>query len=95
MLLNKGVSPKGLGYDVLLASYVKDPNRKHTIEAQALDFLNHIISSPDDIQKFACDEAQTVLKLYDYWKENLDEAEKKVGFYRAMPVRGTAVNSNP
>ncbi len=43
MLMNKGFEPKGLEYDVLLASYVKDPNRKHTIEAQALDFLNHIV----------------------------------------------------
>ncbi len=102
MLLNKGVLPKGLGYDVLLASYVKDPNRKHTIEAQALDFLNHIISSPDDIQKFACDEAQTVLKLYDYWKENLDEAEKKLVLDIELPLTevlakmeysGVAINS--
>ena len=41
LLLNNGFSPKGLEYDVLLASYVKDPNRKHTLDAQALDFLNH------------------------------------------------------
>ncbi|MBQ7764167.1 DNA polymerase I [bacterium] len=78
LLLNKGVSPKGLEYDVLLASYVKDPNRKHTIDAQALDFLNHILAKPDDIQKFACDEAETILKLYDYWTNNLEEAEQKL-----------------
>lgn len=78
ILLNNGFSPKGLEYDVLLASYVKDPNRKHTIEAQALDFLNHILSHPDEGEKFCCDEASTVLKLYDYWIENLDEKEKKL-----------------
>ena len=78
MLLNKGFIPRGLEYDVLLASYVKDPNRKHTIDAQALDFLNHILAKSDEIQKFACDEAETILKLRDYWINNLEEAEQKL-----------------
>ena len=78
VLLNNGFSPKGLEYDVLLASYVKDPNRKHTLEAQALDFLNHILAQPDDIEKFSCDEARTALRLYDYWIKNLDEKEVKL-----------------
>ena len=78
LLLNKGFIPRGLEYDVLLASYVKDPNRKHTIDAQALDFLNHILAKSDEIQKFACDEAETILKLRDYWINNLEEAEQKL-----------------
>lgn len=78
LLLNNGFNPKGLEYDVLLASYVKDPNRKHTLDAQALDFLNHIMVSVDDTEKYACDEAYTVYKLYDYWKNNLDENEQKL-----------------
>ena len=78
-LLNLDYKPKGLMYDVLLASYVKDPNRKHSLDAQALDFLNHILtSSNDSIEKFACDEAETIFKLYDYWIENLDEKEQKL-----------------
>lgn len=77
LLMNSGFEPKGLEYDVLLASYVKDPNRKHTIEAQALDFLNHIVESNDD-EKRLCDEAQTILKLYEYWCNNLNEAEQKL-----------------
>ena len=77
MLMNKGFEPKGLEYDVLLASYVKDPNRKHTIEAQALDFLNHIVEANDE-EKQLCDEAQTILKLHDYWLKNLNEAEQKL-----------------
>lgn len=77
MLMNKGFEPKGLEYDVLLASYVKDPNRKHTIEAQALDFLNHIVDSNEE-EKQLCDEAQTILKLHDYWLNNLTEAEQKL-----------------
>ena len=78
LLLNNGFSPKGLEYDVLLASYVKDPNRKHTLEAQALDFINHIMTPEDGSEKFACDEAYTIFKLYEYWKTHLDEKEQKL-----------------
>ena len=85
ILLNKGFSPQGLEFDVLLASYVKDPNRKHTIDAQALDFLNHILTN-NDIQKIACDEAETILKLYDYWMNNLEEAEKKLVLDIEIPL---------
>ena len=78
LLLNNGFFPKGLEYDVLLASYVKDPNRKHTLEAQALDFINHIMTPEDGSEKFACDEAYTIFKLYEYWKTHLDEKEQKL-----------------
>ena len=102
ILLNKGFSPKGLEFDVLLASYVKDPNRKHTLDAQALDFLNHILTKPEDTQKYACDEAETILKLYDYWMKNLDEDEKKLVLDIELPLTevlakmehtGVAINS--
>ena len=78
LLLNNGISPKGLEYDVLLSSYVKDPNRKHTLDAQALDYLNHIMTSEIDEAKFLCDEAFTVFNLYEYWLKNLDEDEQKL-----------------
>ena len=76
--LYNGINFTGLEYDVLLSSYVKDPNRKHTIDAQALDFLNHIVANPEYNAEFLCDEASTVLKLYDYWLNNLDEKEQKL-----------------
>ena len=75
---NNGIYPQGLEYDILLASYVKDPNRKHTIDAQALDFLNHIMANEQITEEYACDEAETLLKLYDYWKSNLDQDETKL-----------------
>ncbi len=78
LLLNNGYSPKGLEYDVLLASYVKDPNRKHTLEAQALDFINHIMTNRDDEIKYACDEAYTIFRLYEYWIQNLDKEEQNL-----------------
>lgn len=78
LLLNNGFSPKGLEYDVLLASYVKDPNRKHTLDAQALDFLNHILCQPFDEEKYGCDEAYTIFSLFKYWQNNLDDDEQKL-----------------
>ena len=86
LLLNNGFNPKGLEYDVLLASYVKDPNRKHTIDAQALDFLNHILCQPSEVEKYACDEAYTIYKLYEYWQNNLDENEQKLVNNIEMPL---------
>ncbi len=78
LLLNNGFSPSGLEYDVLLASYVKDPNRKHILEAQALDFLKHIMADEDEGVKRYCDEAYTIYRLYDYWQKHLDEKEQKL-----------------
>ena len=86
LLLSNGITLKGLEYDVLLASYVKDPNRKHTLDAQALDFLNHIICPSYDAEKFACDEVYTIFKLYEYWQNNLDEAEQKLVNDIEMPL---------
>ncbi len=78
LLKFNGFSLKGFEYDVLLASYVKDPNRKHTLEAQALDFLSHIVTDSENVTAFLCDEAQTIFNLYEYWKKNLDEKETKL-----------------
>ena len=85
LLLNNGITPKGLDYDILLASYVKDPNRKHTLEAQALDFLNHIIAQ-NDSELGMCDEAYTIFNLYDYWQKNLDEREQKIVTEIELPL---------
>lgn len=78
LLAANNMSLKGIEYDVLLASYVKDPNRKHTLDAQALDFINHIMCSSADKERFLSDEAYTMFKLYDYWMKNLDEDEQKL-----------------
>ena len=86
LLLNNSFNPKGLEYDVLLASYVKDPNRKHTLDAQALDFLNHIMCQSIEVEKYACDEAYTIFKLYEYWQNNLDNDEQKLVNEIEMPL---------
>lgn len=86
LLLNNGFNPKGLEYDVLLSSYVKDPNRKHTLDAQALDYINHIMCQPIEVEKYACDEVYTIYKLYEYWQKNLNEDEQKLVNDIEMPL---------
>lgn len=78
LLMNNNISLNGIEYDVLLASYVKDPNRKHTLEAQSLDFLSHIMAGENEGAKRFCDEAYVIYKLYDYWQKGLDEKEQKL-----------------
>jgi len=103
LLTNNGFYPKGLIYDVLLASYVKDPNRKHSLDAQGLDFLNHIMVNNDNLEIYNCDEAYTTYKLYEYWKNNLSETEQKIVNEIELPLTlvlakmehtGVAINCN-
>lgn len=86
VLKENGITLDGIDYDVLLASYVKDPNRSHLIESQALDFLNHIMVEKAELTSdllgsacnFACDEAYAIYNLTEYWRNNLSEEEKKL-----------------
>ena len=86
VLMENGINLKGIEYDILLASYVKDPNRSHLIESQALDFLNHIMSTKVELNNdlltsacnYACDEAYSIYNLAEYWEKNLPEEEQKI-----------------
>jgi len=86
LLRENGITLSGIEYDILLASYVKDPNRSHLIESQALDFLNHIMGEksemtpelPDTACSYACDEAYSIYNLTKYWEENLSPKEQKL-----------------
>lgn len=44
ILRNLGINAEGIIFDVLLASYVKDPNANHELDIQSLEHLDHIIS---------------------------------------------------
>ena len=81
-LLDKGVIYRGLSYDVMLASYVSDPNRNHSLEAQGLDFINHVIlergAANTDDKIYACDCVYTIRKLAEYWREQLTDKEQKL-----------------
>lgn len=86
VLKENGITLDGISYDVLLSSYVKDPNRSHLIESQALDFLNHIMIEKKELTSdmlhsacmYACDEAYAIYNLAKYWRETLSDAEKKL-----------------
>lgn len=86
VLKENGVTLAGIDYDILLASYVKDPNRSHFIESQSLDFINHIMQEKREVTSellasgcnYACEEAYAIYNLAEYWKKNLSEAEKKL-----------------
>lgn len=43
ILKNYGIDVKGIKFDVLLASYVKNPARNHELAVQALEHLNHVV----------------------------------------------------
>lgn len=40
---NYGIKIKGIFFDTMLASYIKDPTRKHGLKTQSLEHLNHIM----------------------------------------------------
>lgn len=43
MLQNYGIKIKGIIFDTMLASYIKDPTRKHGLKTQSLEHLNHVM----------------------------------------------------
>lgn len=43
ILQNYGIKIKGIIFDTMLASYIKDPSRKHGLKTQSLEHLNHIM----------------------------------------------------
>lgn len=88
VLMDNGYAPEGLEYDMLLASYVKDPNRRHDLDSQALDFLKHIMTEydDDDYVKFACDEVYSIYRLYDVWQKKLKENEQELVVQIEIPL---------
>lgn len=43
ILQNYGIKIKGIIFDTMLASYIKDPTRKHGLKTQSLEHLNHVM----------------------------------------------------
>lgn len=43
ILQNYDIKIKGIVFDTMLASYIKDPTRKHGLKTQSLEHLNHIM----------------------------------------------------
>lgn len=91
ILRNVGIELRGINFDIMLASYVKDAARNHDLDIQALEHLGHAITpygyfdkknalkfadAPcEDVLKNACDEVYSMSKLIQFWLKELDEAE--------------------
>lgn len=43
ILRNYGINVAGIIFDTMLASYIKDPTRKHGLKTQSLEHLNHVM----------------------------------------------------
>ena len=43
ILQNYGIKLKGIIFDTMLASYIKDPTRKHGLKTQSLEHLDHVM----------------------------------------------------
>lgn len=94
ILRNHGILAKGVDFDIMLASYVKDAGRKHELDIQALEHLGHAIApyghfdkkNPlkfadalcEDVLNNACDEVFSISELEKFWQNDLDEAELKL-----------------
>lgn len=80
---------KNISFDTVLASYIKNPNRTHDLNAQALDYINHISFKLDfptkktkfsqlpqmDLISYAQDNAFSIYKLTQFWLKDLSPEE--------------------
>ena len=94
-----GVILDGIIFDVLLASYVKDMSRNHSLTSQAFENLDFIIQ--DDVKKdetnlslnlglinldFISDSAISIFELAKFWSKTLDECELKILYDIELPL---------
>ncbi len=94
ILRNNGIYANGIIFDCYLASYVKDANRNHELDIQALEHLNHAIvpygefdkknplkfeDAPiENVLNNVSDEIASVTELEKYWHKNTDDAELNI-----------------
>ena len=91
---------KNISFDTVLASYIKNPNRSHDLNAQALDYINHISFELDfptkktkfaqlpqtDLITYAQDNAFSIYKLTQFWLKNLSPEELKLHDEVELPL---------
>lgn len=91
---------KNISFDTVLASYIKNPNRSHDLNAQALDYINHISFELDfptkktkfaqlpqtDLITYAQDNAFSIYKLTQFWLKDLSPEELKLHYEVELPL---------
>ena len=92
VLKNLDIDLDNVVFDVLLASYIKNPNRSHELSSQALDYINHICIelplktkktklselSKTELSDFVQDNAFSIYQLTEYWQKELSASELKL-----------------
>lgn len=94
ILRNIGICFKGVVFDCMLASYVKDSGRKHELEVQSLEHLNHSIvpfaqfdkknpikfqdAQYDNVINNVSDELAVICDLTKFWLKELSKDELKL-----------------
>ena len=91
---------KNISFDTVLASYIKNPNRSHDLNAQALDYINHISFELDfptkktkfaqlpqtDLITYAQDNSFSIYKLTQFWLKDLSPEELKLHDEVELPL---------
>lgn len=82
ILKKYGIELSGIKFDTMLASYIKDPARTHSLSVQALENLGFLISeeyNPDE-------NISAIFKMEEFWKSNLDEKELNLLYNVEIPL---------
>ena len=97
-----GVSINGAVFDTLLASYIKDPSRNHSLDVQVLENIdyvlnsavsnevkdrNFIVNSPlTDATSYVSEILVAIFELTKYWLNSLDDSELKLLYDIELPL---------
>ena len=97
-----GVSINGALFDTLLASYIKDPSRNHSLDVQVLENIdyvlnsavsnevkdrNFIVNSPlTDATSYVSEILVAIFELTKYWLNSLDDSELKLLYDIELPL---------
>lgn len=102
ILRNVGINTNGIIFDNLLASYVKDSQKKHDLDIQAMEHLGHSITPFASFDKknplkfeeaplenaftYASDEIAVILELSKFWINNLSDKELEFTYNVEVPL---------
>ncbi|MGN1125635.1 MAG: DNA polymerase I [Candidatus Gastranaerophilaceae bacterium] len=92
ILRSLDINFSNIDFDVMLASYIKNPSRNHELVAQALDYINHLSVLLNlankktklekipvgELSEVAQDNAFAIFRLAEFWKKNLSDKELKL-----------------
>lgn len=89
---NLGIEIKGIIFDTMLASYIKDSNSSSEFDIQCMERINHILptivtenkkakfsdNNINAVKSYAGDVIASLFELTKYWVGELDEKEYKI-----------------